>query len=159
AAPATALGVNMHLIWTGVALVLRQRNDDSLEFVLRDAAAGELFAFGISERGNDQMLFDSTTVAVPVDDGYRLSGTKIFTTLSPAWPRLGVHARDDSNPDRPLLIFGFLDRETSGVSVVDDWDALGMRATRSNSTRLQDAPLNADRVVRRVEPGLSADEL
>lgn len=158
-APATALGVNMHLIWVGVALTLAQRGDDSLAFVLRDAAQGELFAFGISERGNDQMLFDSTTLAKPDGDGYRMSGTKIFTSLSPAWTRLGVHGRDDTVPDEPVLVFGFLGRDGEGVSVVDDWNALGMRATHSNSTRLQDAPLVADRVVRRVAPGPSGDEL
>lgn len=159
AAPATALGVNMHLIWTGVALALRQRGDDSLEFVLREAAAGELFAFGISERSNDHMLFDSTTEALPTDDGYRLTGTKIFTTLSPVWTRLGVHARDNSRDGHPQLIFGFLDRNTEGVNAVDDWNALGMRATHSNSTRLDSALLSADRVVRRVDPGPSSDEL
>ncbi|HRN28172.1 MAG TPA: acyl-CoA dehydrogenase family protein, partial [Terrimesophilobacter sp.] len=90
------------------------------------------------------------TAAEPVAKGFRLTGTKIFTTLSPAWTRLGVHARDDSNRERPLLVFGFLDRDTPGLSVVEDWDALGMRATHSNSTRLQGALLAADRVVRRV---------
>lgn len=160
AAPATALGVNMHLIWTGVALTLLHRGDASLEFVLREAAAGELFAFGISERGNDRMLFDSMTLAEPdANGGYRFSGTKIFTSLSPAWTRLGVHGRDDGDPQAPRLIFGFLERGAEGVSVLDDWDSLGMRATHSNSTRLDRAPVRADRVVRRVEPGPSNDEL
>src|SRR5690348_8820224 len=51
-APATALGINMHLVWIGVARVLHERGDDSLDWVLRDAADGELFAFGNSEPGN-----------------------------------------------------------------------------------------------------------
>lgn len=159
AAPATALGVNMHLIWTGVALTLRQRGDDSLEFVLAEAAEGELFGFGISERGNDQMLFDSVTAARPDAGGYRYTGTKIFTTLTPAWTRLGVHGRDETDPDDPHLVFGFLDRAAEGVEALDDWDALGMRATHSNSTRLQDALVPGDRIVRRVPAGPGADEL
>ena len=57
AAPATALAVNMHLIWTGVAKALRDRGDDSLGFVLTEAAAGEIFAFAISEAGNDLVAF------------------------------------------------------------------------------------------------------
>ena len=44
AAPATALAVNMHLVWTGVAQVLAARGDHSLDFVLQEAAAGEVFA-------------------------------------------------------------------------------------------------------------------
>lgn len=160
AAPATALGVNMHLVWTGVALTLLQRGDSSLDFVLREAADGELFGFGISERGNDQMLFDSRTRAEPdADGGYRYSGTKIFTSLSPAWTRLGVHGRDDSAAEAQRLVFGFVERGVSGVEVLDDWDSLGMRATHSNSTRLDRVLVRADRVVRRVASGASTDEL
>ena len=69
AAPATALAVNMHLVWTGVAQVMAARGDNSLDFVLKEAGQGEVFAFGISEAGNDSMLFDSGTVAEPLPDG------------------------------------------------------------------------------------------
>src|SRR3977135_424350 len=40
-APATALAVNMHIYWTGVAADLRRMGDSSLEWVLREAVAGE----------------------------------------------------------------------------------------------------------------------
>src|SRR6187402_2006882 len=79
-APATALGINMHLVWTGVARVLSERGDHSLDWLLRDAAAGELFAFGNSEQGNDLVLWDSLTSAETVDGGYVFTGTKIFTS-------------------------------------------------------------------------------
>ena len=72
AAPATALAVNMHLVWTGVAQVLAARGDSSLDFILQEAAEGEVFAFGNSEAGNDSVLFDSRTEAVPVPGGRRL---------------------------------------------------------------------------------------
>ncbi|HCJ48714.1 MAG TPA: acyl-CoA dehydrogenase, partial [Microbacterium sp.] len=82
AAPATALAVNMHLVWTGVAKVLADRGDDSLRFVQEGAVAGEIFAFGISEAGNDLVLFGSDTDAAPRPDGsYAFTGTKIFTSL------------------------------------------------------------------------------
>src|SRR5690348_2306932 len=41
-APATALAVNMHLYWIGVAADLRRMGDPSLEWLLREAAAGEI---------------------------------------------------------------------------------------------------------------------
>lgn len=89
AAPATALGVNMHLVWTGVARVLENMGDGSLSFVLKEAGEGEVFAFAISEAGNDSMLFDSGTVAARLPNGgYSFTGRKIFTSLSrygPAW--------------------------------------------------------------------------
>lgn len=160
AAPSTALGVNMHLIWTGVAKAMLDRGDDSLAFVLEEAAAGELFGFGISERGNDLMLFGSTTSATPeADGGFRFTGTKIFTSLSPAWTRLGLHGLDTSSPDAPKLVYAFIPRGAEGVEILDDWDTLGMRATQSNSTHLDGVRAEPDRVVRRVDPGPSADLL
>lgn len=159
AAPATALAVNMHLVWTGVAKVLRDRGLDDLAFVLRGAAAGEVFAFGISEAGNDLVLFGSDTAAVPDGDGgYRFTGTKIFTSLSPVWDHLGVHGLDTSSPDAPKMVFAFLERDEDVVSR-DDWNTLGMRGTQSRTTDLRGAHAPADRVVRRIDPGPQPDPL
>lgn len=165
AAPATALAVNMHLVWTGIAKTLRDRGDDSLEFVLREAAAGEVFAFAISEAGNDLVLFGSTTEAKPLPDGgYAFTGTKIFTSLSPAWTRLGLFGLDTESADAPKLVHAFVTRATAGISTpeittVDDWDTLGMRASQSNSTRLIGAVAAHDRIIRRLHPGPNADPL
>lgn len=158
AAPATALGVNMHLVWTSVARVLRDRGDDSLEFLLREAADGEVFAFGISEAGNDLMLFGSDTLADPQPDGgIRYTGRKIFTSLSPAWTRLGVHGLDTRSDDAPKLVYGFIDREDPDVRALDDWDTIGMRATQSRTTVLDGAVAAPDRIVRRLDPGPTDD--
>ncbi|GAA0997494.1 acyl-CoA dehydrogenase family protein [Subtercola frigoramans] len=160
AAPATALAINMHLVWTGVAKTLLDRGDDSLAFVLDEAAHGELFAFGNSEAGNDLVLFGSTTRAEPqADGGYRYFGRKIFTSLSPAWTRLGIFGLDDSDPGHPMLVHGFITRDTPGYEIVDDWDALGMRATQSSTTILDGAFVPATRVVRMLPAGPSADPL
>lgn len=159
AAPATALAINMHLVWTGVAKVLRDRGIDDLEFVQRGAAAGEVFAFGISEAGNDLVLFGSDTDAVPDGDGgYAFTGTKIFTSLSPVWTHLGVHGLDTTSPDAPKMVFAFLDRDEAVVTR-DDWDTLGMRGTQSRTTDLRHARASADRVVRRIDPGPQPDAL
>jgi alkylation response protein AidB-like acyl-CoA dehydrogenase len=160
AAPATALAVNMHLVWTGVAKTLQAVGDDSLAFVLDEAARGEIFAFGNSEAGNDLVLFDSTTRATPLADGsYEFTGRKIFTSLSPVWTRLGVFGRDDSDPSSPLLVHAFIDRDAPGYRIVEDWDTLGMRASQSNTTVLEGAVAPPDRVFHRMSPAASADPL
>jgi alkylation response protein AidB-like acyl-CoA dehydrogenase len=158
-APATALGINMHLVWIGVARVLRDRGDPSLDWVLEDAAAGELFAFGNSEPGNDLVLWDSLTTATPVDHGYTFTGTKIFTSLSPAWTRLGVFGKEAAGSDgaEPRLIHGFLTRESSGWRSLDDWDTLGMRATQSQTTVLEGAFVPTERISRMLPVGPNAD--
>jgi len=160
AAPATALAINMHLIWTSIAKIFRDRGDHSLDYVLTEAASGELFAFGISEPGNDLVLFDSSTDARRQPDGsYTFTGTKIFTSLSPVWTRLGVFGLDSADPEHPQLVHAFLDRQSPGTSSLDDWDTVGMRATQSNTTKLDNAWASADRVFGFRDPGPSAHPL
>lgn len=165
AAPATALAVNMHLVWTGVAKALHDRGDTSLSFLLHEAGLGQVFGFGVSEPGNDLVLFGSRTDAAPQPDGgYRFSGTKIFTSLSPAWTRLGTMGLDTTSADAPKIVWAFVDRtdnegNSNGVSVKDDWNTLGMRASQSQSTVLDGAYARADRVVRRLDPGPNPDPL
>lgn len=159
AAPATALAINMHLVWTGVAKVFSDRGVPGMEFVQDGAASGEVFAFGISEGGNDLVLFGSDTAAVPRDGGgYAFTGTKIFTSLAPVWTRLGLHGLDTTSPDAPKLVFAFIDR-TDAVTTSDDWDTLGMRATQSRTTRLEGAVAAPEHVVRRIDPGPSPDPI
>lgn len=162
-APATGLGINMHLVVTGIARTLAERGDDSLAWVLRDAEAGELFAFGNSEPGNDLVMWDSLTTAERVEApvaGFAFTGTKIFTSLAPAWTRLIVFGKQTEGPGTesgPRLVHGILTREDAGVETLADWDTLGMRATQSNSTRLAGAVVPDERIARFLPVGPSAD--
>jgi alkylation response protein AidB-like acyl-CoA dehydrogenase len=154
AAP-TALAVNMHLYWVGVAAELWRRGDTSLEWVLRDAADGEVFAAGHAEAGNDVPVLLSTTKAERVDGGYRFTGRKHFSSLTPVWTRLGLHGMDTSDPSRPKIVHAFMPRDTPGYRVEETWDVLGMRATRSDDTVLENAFI-PDRYIARVVPAGAA---
>src|SRR5436190_18895652 len=68
AAP-TALAINMHLYWVGVAADLWHSGDKSLEWLLRGAVKGEVYAAGHAESGNDLPVLLSTTKAERVDGG------------------------------------------------------------------------------------------
>jgi len=155
-APATALAVNMHLYWTGVAADMRKRGDSSLEWILREAAAGEVFAAGHGETGNDLPLFLSTAKAERVDGGYRFHGHKMFGSLTPVWTRLGVHAMDAADARGPQIVHAFMPRDTKDYSIKATWDTLGMRATRSDDTIL-DGAFVPDRYIARVLPAGTAD--
>lgn len=158
AAPGTALGINMHQIIVGLGRHLVRNGNDRGELILRNAAAGELFGFGISEPGNDLVLFGSITKATPDGEGgYSFEGTKVFTSLAPVWTRLLTFGRDDSGEDGPHSVFGIMHREDGGFTIKDDWDTLGMRATQSNTTILEGAHVPADRILTRCEPGPSKD--
>lgn len=153
AAPATALSVNMHLIVTAAAMLAHRKGMAAAKQILTDAVAGELHAFGISEAGNDAMLFASRTSADLDGDGYRLTGTKIFTSAGPAWTRLVTHA---TIADQERLVFGVIER-TEEVVTRNDWDTHGMRPTQSCTTVLTNAPMAPERVITTTEIGPSFD--
>jgi alkylation response protein AidB-like acyl-CoA dehydrogenase len=146
----------MHLYWTGVAADLRKTGDVSLEWMLREAAAGEVFAAGHGEAGNDLPLFLSTAKAERADGGYKFWGHKTFGSLTPVWTRLGLHAMNAADPGGPKIVHAFLPRDAKGYTVKETWDTLGMRATRSDDTLL-DGAFIPDKYVARVVPAGTAD--
>ena len=158
AAPGTALGINMHQIIVGLGRMLVDAGRSEGEQILRDAADGHLFGFGISEPGNDLVLFGSISDAKPTEDGgYTFTGTKVFTSLSPAWTRLLTFGADSESSDAPKSVFAILRREDGGVTIKDDWYVLGMRGTQSNTTLLEGARVKVEQVLGRVDPGPNLD--
>lgn len=151
-APATALGIGMHLTWMGVARDMVNQGHDHLQWVLDDGQAGELFAFGVSERGNDRVLSDSIVTVTEVEGGFSYSGEKIFVSLSPAWTRLSLLGRLGDE-----IVHGFITRDQTGWSNTPDWDTLGMRATQSYTTQLDGVVVEHDRVARRLPVGPNED--
>jgi alkylation response protein AidB-like acyl-CoA dehydrogenase len=152
-APATALALNMHLYWAGVAADLWRRGDNSLKWILKDCAAGEVFAAGHAESGNDVPVLISTAKAERVEGGYRFTGRKQFGSLTPVWTRFGLHGMDISDPTLPKVVHAFLPRDTAGYTIKQTWDVLGMRATRSDDTVIENAFVPDRYVVRVLAPG------
>jgi alkylation response protein AidB-like acyl-CoA dehydrogenase len=155
-APATALGVNMHVYWVGVAADLWRAGDKSLEWILTEAAAGEVFAAGHAERGNDLPLLLSTAKAERVAGGFKLSGHKMFGSLAPVWTRYGVHALWADADGGPKVVHAFMPRNTKDYRIVETWDTLGMRGTRSDDVVLEGAFV-PDKYVARILPAGGAD--
>jgi alkylation response protein AidB-like acyl-CoA dehydrogenase len=158
-APATALATNMHLYWTGVAADLCRRGDNSLKWLLEEAARGEVFAAGHGEVGNDLPLLYSTSRAERVDGGYRFFGHKSFGSLTPVWTRLGIHAMDTADPDHPKVVHAFMPRDAKGYRIEETWDTLGMRATRSDDTILDGVFVPDRYIVRVLDPDFPGADL
>jgi len=89
-----------------------------------------------------QSLHDS------VADGYAFYGRKLFTSLSPVWTILGVHA---ATPDGEI-VHGFVFRDEPGVRTEETWDTFALRATRSDDTVLEGAVSPASRIVAVLSP-------
>jgi alkylation response protein AidB-like acyl-CoA dehydrogenase len=154
-AHATALALNMHIYWTGIAADLWRSGDKSLEWLLKGSVAGEVYAAGHAESGNDIPVLLSTTKAEKVDGGYKFTGKKAFGSLSPVWTVLGMHGLDTSDPSAPKVIHAFMKRDTPGYRIEENWDVMGMRATQSHDTVLEGAFV-PDEYIARVLPAGAA---
>jgi alkylation response protein AidB-like acyl-CoA dehydrogenase len=140
-----AIGVNMHTDFVlNVARGLRSARaagDDAraraFEAILRPLVdEGAVVAAAVSEPG--QELTRPATTATRADGGWRISGRKIFCTMSPAATTLLVAVRFDGRSDEERYGYALVPADTPGVTVEDDWDALGMRASGSHSVTLED---------------------
>jgi alkylation response protein AidB-like acyl-CoA dehydrogenase len=152
-APATALAVNMHLYWVGLAADLRRMGAPGGDWILAKAAAGEVLAAGHAEAGNDLPVLMSSASAERVDGGWEITAHKIFGSLSPVWTYLGVHALDTSDPEAPKVVHGFLHRDAPRYRIQETWDVLGMRATASQDTFLDKTLIPDEDVVMVSPPG------
>jgi alkylation response protein AidB-like acyl-CoA dehydrogenase len=82
------------------------------------------------------------TVARRTDEGWRISGRKIYSTGSPALTWMVVWARtDDAEP----LVGGFLvHRDTPGWHIDETWDHTGLRASGSHDVVFEEALIPLD---------------
>jgi alkylation response protein AidB-like acyl-CoA dehydrogenase len=84
-----------------------------------------------------------------VDLGYRVSGRKIFGSGSPDGDLLITSAPYDDPKEGPTVLHFPVPMRASGVVVLDNWRAMGMRATGSNDVLLQDVFVPEDAIVLR----------
>lgn len=136
----TAIAANMHLAFT-MAMARAGLAAD----LLAQVAAGEAWVCAAVTEGGTNYFHPATTLT-PRPDGWRLEGTKVFATASPAATHLTVNALVRGGELDGRLAMTLLPVATPGVTVADDWDGLGMRASGSGSVRLE-ADLPADTLV------------
>lgn len=84
-------------------------------------------------------------VARRTDDGWAITGEKIYSTGSTGLDWFAVWARTDEDTPR---VGTFLVRPDSpGITIVPEWDHLGMRATVSHKVVFTDTPTPLDHAV------------
>jgi alkylation response protein AidB-like acyl-CoA dehydrogenase len=133
-----AIAANMHLafglIGTRLARGAREAGDDegaaATETLLGMVGGGAIAMANATEGGTD--LRHPLTEATPVEDGWTITGRKIFGTLSPIADFFFVPARIPRDDGSYGMGFAFVFRGTPGQQILDNWDALGMRASGSN---------------------------
>ena len=149
---ATALTFNMHVCTT--LLVGQIADDMDLDSQERSALHTRRAGLwqGIVEQGHihsqpfsEGVAAGATegyaTTAVPVDGGYRVSGRKIFASLSGAAHIHNVVCVVEGDPRIRLLGVA---ADSDGLHIEGEWDSLGMRATDSRNLVLEDVFVPAE---------------
>jgi alkylation response protein AidB-like acyl-CoA dehydrogenase len=148
---ATALSYNMHVsscMWSGfiadaLDMTAEQRADHEANrrgHYARIVGGGKVYSQPFSEGGAAAAgKAPFGTLAKPVDGGYVVSGKKIFASLSGAADFYGALCTlDKPGATQRDSLYLAVPAGAPGVSVVGDWDPLGMRGTVSRTLLLHD---------------------
>jgi SfnB family sulfur acquisition oxidoreductase len=109
-----------------------------------DVLAGARLGNAVAERGGKHAQDLKTRLdTLPPGRELRLDGKKYYCTgaISARW--IGVTALDEA--DR--LVLAFVDRHAPGVTIDEDWDVMGQRATVSGTTTFDRVPVDPALVV------------
>jgi alkylation response protein AidB-like acyl-CoA dehydrogenase len=155
----TALTWNMHVcscLWTGplandldMTEAQRARHLERRGVHYRRIVEdGAVYSQPFSEGGSSAAGFTPfTTEARETDGGFLVSGKKIFASLAGHADYYGVLCtlvREGKKPSRRDTLYLAVPADAEGVSVVGDWDPLGMRGTVSRTLLFKDVFVDAD---------------
>jgi alkylation response protein AidB-like acyl-CoA dehydrogenase len=159
---ATALCWNMHVcstLWTGALadeLIMTageraEHNERRRLHYKRIVGDGAIYAQPFSEGGGAAAgAVPFGTEARTVAGGFVLNGRKIFASLSGAADYYGVlctERGEGEEASRRRTLYLAVPANAAGVSVVGDWDPLGMRGTVSRTLLLKDVFVPEDEML------------
>jgi alkylation response protein AidB-like acyl-CoA dehydrogenase len=127
---------------------LQASNDPAFRDRLTLAVEGNLVGNGFSEQSRKPVGLYFDTAFTPDGDGYRLNGTKYYSTGSIYSDYTQIWAAAPGGRIAGAVIP--VDRE--GVSILDDWDGFGQRLTGTGTTQLDNVRIEADEYFDLGEP-------
>ncbi len=156
----TGLCFNMHtvsvLLMTQIADALDMSDEDRAthnrrrDLHLRQIVdEGLIYSQPFSEGIASGETVGYATKAIPVEGGFRVTGKKIFASLSDAADRHNILA---ATPGEERIRFLSVPRDAEGVEIRGTWDPLGMRGTISKDMIFTDVFVPAENEL--LPPGL-----
>jgi alkylation response protein AidB-like acyl-CoA dehydrogenase len=105
-----------------------------------DVANGAIIGLATTELGSSQVGdIAPATVVAPDGDGYRLNGTKYYSTGTLYADYVLVRVADDKGAPATTII----PVKRDGIELVDDWDGSGQRLTGSGTTHFHNVRVEA----------------
>ena len=122
---------------------------DERDRVTELALSGKIVGNASTELGSTPAgAFTWQTKLTPDGDGYRLNGKKFFTTGTLYADYAEVLA---SNPEGATVIV-LVPTDRAGVTVLDDWDGMGQRATGTGTAIFDDVAVSVEETLQFAPP-------
>lgn len=104
-----------------------------------------------AERNGRTAADTATTLTYQGDGTWLLKGVKYYATGSPFATYLAVTATVDAGADgvTPGIWAAFIPKDSPGITVVDDWDAVGQRLTGSGTVTLDNVTVTTGDLISR----------
>ena len=138
----TAVSFNMHVA-TLATYLMKTNFDESYKERLANEIIREnkLVAAILSEPGTTGLLpstFACTTQARKVSGGWRLNGKKSFCTMAQSADIINLFAHPEDSKDPETALSLLVSPKSEGIRFENNWNTLGMRATRSDNMILEE---------------------
>jgi alkylation response protein AidB-like acyl-CoA dehydrogenase len=157
--PGVAVALNMHLFSVGVMVAHWRRQRDASWLLLEAIATqNRLVASAFAEPGLGGSFLRSSCVARRTDGGWLVSGVKAPCSLIERSDVVCFQAEEET-PGPESLLVALVPSHEPGMRVERSWDALGMRASESDTLVLDDTFVPEDLVFHRCAPGYDPDEV
>ncbi|WP_029112849.1 acyl-CoA dehydrogenase family protein [Mycobacterium sp. URHB0044] len=129
-------------------------DDNERSRVIELALSGTIVGNASTELGSTPAgAFTWKTKLTRDGEGFRLNGTKYFTTGTLYADYAEVLASD---PDGATVI-ALVPTDRAGVTVLDDWDGMGQRATGTGTAIFEDVAVSADETLQFAPPATGAE--
>jgi alkylation response protein AidB-like acyl-CoA dehydrogenase len=120
--------------------------------------AGGRVGNAAAERGVTHAKITETRLERDGQGRFILKGAKFYSTGAPGAALIAVLAKDVNGE----LVTAILRSDAPGLTIKDDWDALGQRSTGSGTTLLDQVPVNANdllpRWINQAQPSTATAE-
>ncbi len=136
--------------WRASTDPAQPRWEEQRRAVFASAVAGEQWGTITSEPGSGGDINRTKATATPVDaapflvgDAYAVSGDKHFGSGMGITDRMITTALPDGDTEPTVFVLDVRGRPwdgTAGLSLIAEWDGMGMAATQSHAMRLEGAP-------------------
>ncbi|MFT4021616.1 MAG: acyl-CoA dehydrogenase family protein [Acinetobacter sp.] len=146
------VGQLLQIHFTMVRGIFSSYRDDIRDQLIADILAGKRFGNALAEIGGKDKFQHKTRLEKNEHQQWILNGSKFYSTGSLLAEWISLIASSDQGPVSLLV-----NRNTSGVELLDDWDAIGQNNSVSGTVNFHNVIVDERYIAQRNADGLGAN--